>query len=177
MISGTFAAIAALKGARSAGVGAPPAIVADPRSVFTVAPPRPGKCLTVGLTPPASQPPIAARVAVATRCGSRENSRPLIAAPSTDGTSATGASDTLIPTRRSATAAALASRPGTCRLAGAVGGAHSTLRITPPSWSVQTIGIAPPARPDLRSAAVNFASCSGDEAFSLNRIAPDAQPF
>jgi hypothetical protein len=30
MISGTLAAIAALKGARSAAVGAPPPIVADP---------------------------------------------------------------------------------------------------------------------------------------------------
>src|SRR3954454_23271231 len=126
MTIGTLAAIAALNGPRSASVGAPPRIVAEPRSVLTVAPPSPGKCLTVGLTPPASQPPIAARVAVTTRFGSRENSRPAIAAPSTEGTSATGARLTLIPAARSATAAALASRPGTCEPAGGVGGAQLT---------------------------------------------------
>src|SRR4051794_33885155 len=109
MISGTPARIAALNGARSLAVGAPPLIVALPWSVLTVAPPSPGKCLAVGATPPARQPATAAAVAAA---GSPENARPATAAPATDGTSATGASVTLSPSAMSAFAAAVASGPG-----------------------------------------------------------------
>src|SRR6476620_4392669 len=145
MINGTPAAIAALNGARSPAVGAPPPTVAEPLSVLTVAPPSPGKCFAVGATPPAIQPETAALVAAAARLGSDENAREASAVSELVGTSATGASVTLIPARLSACAAALASAPGCCADCGFAGGAQTTLRITPPSWSVQTIGVAPAA--------------------------------
>ena len=107
-----------------------------------VAPPSPGKCFAVAATPPARQPSTAAFVAAAAVAGSVENARPAIADPLPVGTSATGARATLSPCALSAWAAAFASRPGTCRACPTAGGAHSIRRMSPPSWSVEMIGVA-----------------------------------
>ena len=95
-------------------MGAPPPIVAEPKSVLVVAPPSPGKCLAVAATPPRRQPSTAARVARAACCGSLENARLASAVPGWVGTSATGASVTLMPAAFRRLAAASASRPGSC---------------------------------------------------------------
>ena len=48
------------------------------------------------------------------------------------------------------------------------------LRITPPSWSVQMIGVTLPLA--LRSWVVSALSWAGEAMLSLNRITPDVQP-
>src|SRR5690349_2173187 len=124
--------MAALNGLRSCAVGRPPPIDVEARSVLTVVAPRPGKCLTVGATPASIQPLIAADTAPAVRCASRENARDSITEPGTDGTSATGASATLMPRARSALPAARESGRGSCPAGGLAGGAQETIRIWPP---------------------------------------------
>ena len=145
MISGTLAAIAALNGARSAAVGAPPPIVAEPWSVLTVAPPRPGKCLAVG-SDAAGAPAARSRPwwRCAARAGSRENARPASAAPLTRGHVGDGRERDVdaAPCERLRGGPGVAARD-LARTAPTAGGAQSTLRISPPSWSVQTIGVAP----------------------------------
>ena len=65
--------------------------------MFRVAPPRPGKCLTVAPTRAASRPVTEARVAAATAAASPEKARAAITEPGA-GRSATGARFTLTPT-------------------------------------------------------------------------------
>ena len=125
--------------------------------------------------PPASRRP-RPWSAGAARAGSVEKARPASAAPGTLGTSATGASVTLMPA-----GGAPARRPGRrapvpAAPARAAGGAQATLRMSPPSWSVQTIGIAPAALPASRSAFVSARSWPRRGDVGLNRIAPEAQP-
>ena len=81
-----------------------------------------------------------------------------------------------MPSARSARAASRASRPGTWRACETAGGAHTTLRMSPPSWSVHTIGVAPAAVPAPRSDFVSARSCSREAMLALNRITPEAQP-
>ena len=123
-------------------------ITAGPSSVLTVAPPRPGKCLTVVATPPSCQPPIDSATAAVAASGSVVKARSAIAAPSTVGMSATGASVTETPAaRRSRPAASESSRTvpqACCSGAARSGSAHGTMRIAPPSWSTQIS--APAAR-------------------------------
>ena len=134
MTSGAPAAMPARNGCRSASSWARERwTVADPKSVLTVAPPSPGKCLSVGATPPARQPPTAAvtsrrgRGGIASRTGAPAIAAPLI------GTSATGASETLTPWESSERAAARASAPALCAAPWAgcerSGGAHGRMRI------------------------------------------------
>ena len=154
-------------------------IVAGPSSVFTVAPPRPGKCLTVVATPrlvPAARSPRPRRSAAAS--GSLENAREASAAPPTLGTSATGASVTLTPAaRRSRPAASASARTVPAAAwspAARSGPAHGRIRTSPPSWSTHTSGAGSgDARRRLR---VSARSWPGETTLSRNRITPAARP-
>ena len=83
--------------------------MAGPSSVFTVAPPRPGKCFTVAATPASRRPRTEARVRAAIPRSSPANERVAITEPGR-GTSATGARFTLMPAARSCRPAARAAR-------------------------------------------------------------------
>ena len=144
--------------------------------MLTVAPPRPGKCLTVVATPPSCQPATDSATAAIAAVGSAVNARLVMTDPSTLGMSATGPSVTLMPAaRRSRPPACESSRtaPNAC-WAGAArsGAAHGTVRIGPPSWSTHT-STPRPARRRLR---VSARSCTGSVTLSRNRIAPAARP-
>ncbi len=76
---------------------------------------------------------LAAFVLLAAVSASRLKARDPIAALSTDGTSATGARLTLMPSALSAFAACRASRLACWLACALLGGAQTTLRITPPS--------------------------------------------
>ena len=128
MTSGTLAAIAALNG-REVGAQWARRRGSWPSrwSVLTVAPPRPGKCLAVGCDAarPASRSTAALASRVATRAGSRENSRPPIAAPSTRRHVGDRRERDVDPARRAAPARPPWRRgPGTCPACAAAGGAQ-----------------------------------------------------
>ena len=177
-MSGTPAAIAALNGARSRAVGAPPAM--RRRAVVGVD----GRAAEAGEVlggrrdaagQPAARPRPTAGAARA-RVAARTRGWPA-PRPSTDGTSATGASVTLMPGRAQRLRRRRARpAPGPGRPGAAAGGAQATLRIAPPSWSVQTIGVAA-ARARRAASAVSARSWPGEAMLSRNRIAPAAQPL
>src|SRR6476469_9535148 len=73
--------------------------VADAKSVLAGAAPRPGKCLSVGATPPAARPEAKAHARARTAPTVLPNARSPRKFPGTLGTSATGARSTLTPAR------------------------------------------------------------------------------
>ena len=83
--------------------------MAGASSVFTVAPPSPGKCFTVAATRASRRPRIDARVRAAMPRSSPAKERVAITEPGR-GTSATGARFTWIPAARSCRPAARAAR-------------------------------------------------------------------
>ncbi len=154
-------------------------IVAGPSSVLTVAPPSPGKCLIVGATSPARQPRTDSATCWPAAPNSVAKARPASAAPGTLATSATGASDTLIPVARSAFAAASASSRTVPAAAWAAcersGGAQGRIRMSPPSWSTQISGGWVGSDP-RRNWPVSRLAWAGSVRLSRNRIAPAARP-
>src|SRR4051812_20850047 len=118
--------------------------------------PRPGKCLSVALTPGPRRPSANAHAERATAPGSDPNERVPRKLPWS--TSATGARSVLIPRRRSARPVAAPSGPardaGT-RAGASAGGSDRSRRTSPPSWSTaMSSGGVPPARAARCSAAI-----------------------
>ena len=95
-----------------------------------------------------------------------------------DATSATGARFTLMPSAPMSSAAWRAMRPaagGALSVAGlGSGAANGTLRIDPPSWSVEIRALPPAA---CCSDRVSARSCDSEAMLSANRITPAASPL
>ena len=187
MISGIRSLIAAWYGWRPAPSSSFDASMTTTwLSVFCVARPMPGKCLSDGRTSPASRPAANASATSDTVAGDIANVRPAASMnePGPDGTSATGAKSTLMPRSRRALAVASPwsratdGRPSPPISAGVrVGGAHGIRLISPPSWStpISSVG-CPPFAAAACSDAVRSRSAAGVRMLGGNRITPPTSP-
>jgi hypothetical protein len=98
-MSGTRALTAERNGSKSArrSCAAVRRITTDASSVLRAAAPSPGKCFAVAATPPARYPCIAAATLSAIAVGPPAKARGRMSEPGPEGTSATGAKLTLMP--------------------------------------------------------------------------------
>src|SRR4051794_32828910 len=145
MISGMWWAIAVRYGARSVESRVRDAVIfTTVVSVLYLVMPRPGKCFMAGTTPDDPRPDANASARAAVRVALNENVRPwrYMIDDVDDGTSATGARFTLMPSPFRAVPVAAPWLRATDVLflapiwgAERVGGAHGIRLTEPPSWS------------------------------------------
>ena len=180
MTSGVPARTAAVNGSRSvpSSSAREAGMVTEVSSVFSVARPRPGKCLAVAPTRSRPWARVDAAVSSATSRPPPGNARPATTEPSESATSPTGARFTFTPPARSPRAAsraeAVTASTDPCRPCEASGGENGRVRMSPPSWSVITRAAPAAARWRL---AVSERSEAASGAFLANRITPVPSPL